>query len=147
MYTVEKVFCFEYAHRLHLMEGNHPCKSIHGHSGKAVITITSDKLTQPGMVIDFKELKFVKNWLNNNWDHTCICAVTDSKLQFLLEQMETKVYVMPPEYDQVTSENLAHLLHTKIVGIIKSTSLRHSSLTVAIRETENNIAKYSGLIC
>ena len=59
MYRVTKEIWFCYGHRL--LNYNGKCANLHGHNGKAVITIETAQLDSLGMVIDFTDIK--KIWL------------------------------------------------------------------------------------
>ena len=67
MYRVTRQIDFCYGHRLLNYEGK--CKHLHGHNGRALITIEAPKLDIRGMVIDFSEIKQVVNtWIDDNLD-------------------------------------------------------------------------------
>jgi len=70
MYMIRKEFSFASAHQLnHLPEG-HPCRNLHGHTYKAVVELRSNELDkETQMVLDFRELKFVQNTFDKNYDH------------------------------------------------------------------------------
>ncbi len=71
MFRVTREIDFCYGHRLLNYDGK--CKYLHGHNGRAVITIESDKLDARGMVIDFSDIKrVVSNWIDENLDHRMI---------------------------------------------------------------------------
>ena len=55
MYKVTRELNFCYGHRL--LEYAGKCKHLHGHNGKALITLSSSKLDDLGMVMDFTKLK------------------------------------------------------------------------------------------
>ena len=50
-YRVAKEIAFCYGHRLLDYAGK--CRHLHGHNGRAVITLESDRLDALGMVVDF----------------------------------------------------------------------------------------------
>ena len=60
MFSVTREISFCYGHRL--LNYNGKCKHLHGHNGKAVITLEAPTLDQLGMVMDFTQLKRVVNW-------------------------------------------------------------------------------------
>ncbi len=57
----------------HCLRG-HPgrCAQLHGHNYKVVVTVTSERLNQQGMVVDFAELKRVCLELIDPLDHTLL---------------------------------------------------------------------------
>src|SRR5687768_3779941 len=71
MFRVTRQIDFCYGHRLLNYEGK--CKYLHGHNGRAIITIESGQLDQRGMVLDFSDIKrVVSGWIDENLDHRMI---------------------------------------------------------------------------
>src|SRR6516162_9833016 len=87
MYRVTREIRFCYGHRLLNYDGK--CKHLHGHNGRAVITIESDRLDKLGMVMDFSRIKTVMHdWLDRTLDHRMILHRDDPVLPFLQEHGE-----------------------------------------------------------
>ena len=73
MFRVTREIDFCYGHRLLDYDGK--CKYLHGHNGRAVITIESATLDQRGMVRDFSDVKaVVQGWIDENLDHRMILS-------------------------------------------------------------------------
>jgi 6-pyruvoyl-tetrahydropterin synthase len=53
MYTVSKEVIIHAAHRLPAMPDGHPCKNLHGHSYRFVVTLATGTLDKEGMTLDF----------------------------------------------------------------------------------------------
>ena len=71
MFRVTRQIDFCYGHRLLNYDGK--CKYLHGHNGRAIITIESEKLDERGMVLDFSDIKrVVSGWIDENLDHRMI---------------------------------------------------------------------------
>src|SRR5665647_3175775 len=105
---ITKEFHFEMAHALWNYDG--PCRNVHGHSYRLLVTLTGTPVDKPGdpkngMVIDFTDLKnIVKKEIVSVFDH----AVVVSR-QFDKEKMEmfTKMFGNTVLVDyQPTCENL-----------------------------------------
>ena len=63
MYQVSREIDFCYGHRLLNYEGK--CRWLHGHNGRALVTLEHQKLNHCGMVIDFTEIKqYVSTWID-----------------------------------------------------------------------------------
>ena len=63
MFRVTKEIHFCYGHRLLNYAGK--CRHLHGHNGRAVITLEADALDELGMVLDFSRLKrVVGGWID-----------------------------------------------------------------------------------
>lgn len=82
MYTVTKELEFCCAHRLVGHKGG--CRRVHGHNYIVKITLRSSHLDQLGMVKDFKEVKVIQKWLDDNWDHKLLFFDEDPLLESLL---------------------------------------------------------------
>ena len=105
MYKVMKTVSFCYGHRLLNYQGK--CQYLHGHNADAVITLESESLDARGMVADFTDIKsVVKEWLDNELDHTLLLSREDPLLP-LLEAAGERVFVMD---DNPTAENIARLI-------------------------------------
>lgn len=80
---IMKSFSFCYGHRIWNQELTDNqicrCRYSHGHSGKIDIVL-SRPVTQRGMVIDFNELKCIKQFIDLNLDHRFLIDVNDPLL-------------------------------------------------------------------
>src|SRR4026208_442222 len=92
MFRVTKEIYFCYGHRLLNYEGK--CRNLHGHNGKAVITIESESLDKLGMVMDFGDIKkAISTWIDTTLDHRMLLHKDDPLVPILL-QMNEPVCVM-----------------------------------------------------
>ena len=62
MYRVTREIRFCYGHRLLHYDGK--CRHLHGHNGRAVISVQADSLDKLGMVVDFSRIKRVDEYLD-----------------------------------------------------------------------------------
>lgn len=69
MYTISKEFAFSASHALTHLPATHPCHNLHGHNYRLKINLASETLNQNGFVVDYRELGFVKEWVDRNLDH------------------------------------------------------------------------------
>lgn len=120
MYTVSIKSHFNSAHRLKDYQGK--CENLHGHNWMVEVTVESQELNSPGMVIDFSELKDKVNSFLNSFDHTYLNE---------LEEFET----LNP-----TSENITFLIFQKTARLINDSRIKVKRVTVW--ETENNKTSY-----
>jgi 6-pyruvoyltetrahydropterin/6-carboxytetrahydropterin synthase len=105
MFHVTRELRFCYGHRLLGYDGK--CRHLHGHNGRAVITLAAAQLDPLGMVVDFARLKrAVDGWINDHLDHKMLLHKDDPALPLLRQQGEP-VYVLD---DNPTAENIARLL-------------------------------------
>ena len=85
MFQVTKEIRFCYGHRLLKYEGK--CRHLHGHNGRAVITLQAAGLDGLGMVMDFSQIKrVVGGWIDANLDHRMILHRDDPALPHLQAQ-------------------------------------------------------------
>src|SRR5947209_11046488 len=106
MFQVTKEIRFCYGHRLLNYEGK--CRYLHGHNGRAVITLAAPTLDALGMVVDFARIKRVVGaWIDAHLDHRMILHRDDPVLPVLNQQGEP-VFLMDVN---PTAENIAKLIY------------------------------------
>jgi len=111
MFSVSREIDFCYGHRLLDYQGK--CRHLHGHNGKAVITIEASGLDQRGMVLDFAEIKrVVHRWIDENLDHRMILRRDDPVVAALKEAGEPMCLLE----GNPTAENIAKLIFDFAVG-------------------------------
>jgi 6-pyruvoyltetrahydropterin/6-carboxytetrahydropterin synthase len=131
MYSVTREITFCYGHRL--LDYNGKCRHLHGHNGRAVITLASDQLDRLGMVVDFSDLKrVVGGWIDDTLDHKMLLHRDDPVLPYLREQGEP-VYVMEVN---PTAENIARMIGEFAL------SKGFAVVEVSLWETDNCCATY-----
>jgi len=105
MFRVSREIDFCYGHRLLNYDGK--CKYLHGHNGRAIITIESAALDERGMVLDFSDIKrVVSTWIDEQLDHRMLLHKTDPVVP-LLEKMGEPLFLMDAN---PTAENIARLI-------------------------------------
>ena len=133
MYRVTREFDFCYGHRLLNYEGK--CRHLHGHNGRAVITLQASDLDSRGMLVDFTEIKqTVQLWVDENLDHNLLLCRDDPILPVLQARGE-RVFVMD---ENPTAENIARLIFDQA----RSAGL--PVLEVRLWETDRCHAAYHG---
>jgi 6-pyruvoyltetrahydropterin/6-carboxytetrahydropterin synthase len=110
MYRVTRELSFCYGHRLLNYDGK--CRYLHGHNGRAVITLASPRLDELGMVMDFTRLKnVVGGWIDEALDHKMLLHKDDPLLPILRQHGEP-VYILDVN---PTAENIARLIFDRAV--------------------------------
>ena len=105
MFRVSREIDFCYGHRLLNYAGK--CKYLHGHNGRAIITIESATLDERGMVLDFSDIKnVVSAWIDDKLDHRMLLQKTDPAVP-ILQQMGEPLFLMD---ENPTAENIARLI-------------------------------------
>jgi 6-pyruvoyltetrahydropterin/6-carboxytetrahydropterin synthase len=139
MYSVTKTFEFEASHKL-ILNYESPCSNIHGHSYKVTVELFGEDLDNNGMVIDFTELKYVKNWVMDNWDHALIVSETDPDFKTLNQLDYTKVY--PFKSNNVTAELMARQLFDIVYNNIRPRVKNLKHINIEVWETSSNRARF-----
>ena len=132
MYRVTREIEFCYGHRLLNYDGK--CRHLHGHNGRAVITLQGSGLDRCGMLVDFGEIKQkVQRWIDENLDHNLLLCRDDPLLPVLRERGE-RVFAMDCN---PTAENIARLIFERA----KESGL--PVVEVVLWETEHCCSTYS----
>jgi 6-pyruvoyltetrahydropterin/6-carboxytetrahydropterin synthase len=106
MYRVTCQIDFCYGHRLLNYEGK--CRHLHGHNGRAVISLEADSLDPRGMVLDFSDIKReVGDWIDRTLDHRMILHEHDPVVP-VLREMGEPLHVIP---SNPTAETIARLIY------------------------------------
>src|SRR5207247_845614 len=106
MFRVTKEIRFCYGHRLLNYDGK--CRHLHGHNGRAVITLATPTLDPLGMVADFSHIKrVIGGWIDSHLDHRMVLHKDDPVLPALKQQGEP-VFLLDVN---PTAENIAKAIH------------------------------------
>jgi 6-pyruvoyltetrahydropterin/6-carboxytetrahydropterin synthase len=131
MYQVSRELRFCYGHRLLNYDGK--CRFLHGHNGRAVITLAAAHLDALGMVLDFSHIKrVVGGWIDAHLDHRMLLHKDDPMLPHLKAQGEP-VYLLDVN---PTAENIAKLIYDY------AASQGFPVVEVRLWETEDAFAVY-----
>ncbi len=122
MYEVTIETHFSAAHRLRQYDGE--CERLHGHNWKVKISVTSEKLDELGMVMDFRELKEKTSVVMDGFDH------------WYLNEVPPFTELNP------TTENIAKYTFDELSKTINTDSIRVSK--VIIWESPTCCASYAG---
>lgn len=133
MFEVTRGIRFCYGHRLLNYDGK--CRHLHGHNGRAVLTLASSTLDARGMVMDFSHIKrVVSAWIDEKLDHQMILHKNDPALPWLKQQGEP-VFLMD---ENPTAENIARLIYDFAAG------QGFPVVEVQLWETDDCYATYRG---
>lgn len=103
-FVIDKSFNFAYGHRVWVQklrtdfcakgDTGTKCRFPHGHEGLVKVFVEADTLNTQAMVMDFKELGFVKDFLDTNLDHKFILDRNDPIFSTMLNgTIEPTVHV------------------------------------------------------
>jgi 6-pyruvoyltetrahydropterin/6-carboxytetrahydropterin synthase len=106
MFLVTESVDFSYGHRLLRYQGK--CAHLHGHNGRAEITVAAESLNRQAMVADFSEIsRIVRGWIDQNLDHRLLLH-RDDPLVEVLRRHDEPVFLMDCD---PTAEAIARLIH------------------------------------
>ena len=106
MFRVSREIHFCYGHRLLNYQGK--CRHLHGHNGRAIITIEASSLDDRGMVLDFSDIKRrISHWIDENLDHRMILHRDDPAVP-VLQGLGEPLYLLDAN---PTAENIARLIY------------------------------------
>ena len=129
-WTIDKTFDFCYSHRVYVQRLNADfcssddtkcaCRFIHGHQGKVHIFLEADQLDDRAMVVDFKEIGFMKDFIDGYLDHKFIIDKNDPMFYHLVEaswRLATdKPIVYVPVSVKGTSDTVGNILDLSIIS-------------------------------
>lgn len=128
-----------FAHRQHLHDGH--CSFIHGHNWSITLTFSCHEPDANGFVVDFGDLKYLKQWLQEHFDHACLINESDVEGQRLIAQHPKlfKAYLIP----NASCEGVAQHLYTIFNPmVIAHTDSRAWITQVEVEEDRKNAAVY-----
>ena len=127
-------------HRQPLHKGR--CAFIHGHNWEIKITFEANEVDENGFVVDFGELHYLADWIDENLDHACAFSASDPQRAKIEELVELNL-VKPLWIDNVSCEGLAkHLFETFAPMVASQTSCRASLVSIELHEDSRNSALY-----
>ena len=105
MFRVTKEIAFCFGHRL--MDYDGKCRQLHGHNGRALITVAGRELDRLGMIADFSAMrKHIGDWIDRTLDHKMLLFKGDPLVALLREAGEAVVAMD----EHPTTENLAKFI-------------------------------------
>ena len=116
-YRIWKEFKFSASHILNGLPEGHQCGRLHGHNYVIEVELQSDTLDEHGFVVDFGELKPIKQFIDENWDH-----------QHLNDVLMVK--------NNPTAEVMAVIIHSTFINQFPQIS------AVRVRETDTSWAQF-----
>ena len=122
---ITRIFSFEAAHALKDYDG--PCRNIHGHSYKLLVTVKGAVDPETGFLMDFKELKrIINDTLIRLYDHHLMLNEGDDMVKKNISDVVENLVLLP---FNPSSENLVISFSELIINTLpKNVSLHHLKL-------------------
>jgi 6-pyruvoyltetrahydropterin/6-carboxytetrahydropterin synthase len=124
-YIITKEFRFEAAHRL-LRNYTGKCTNNHGHSWLVRLHIEGSSLDDKDMLIDFQEVKRLKQWIDDNLDHASLLWEEDPMLEYI-RQSGQRYYITKKN---PTSEHIAEIILEQAVKMFSNDRLKVACVEV-----------------
>ena len=141
-FTSSKTFRgFPCAHRRWRHEGH--CAHVHGYDRTFIIWFAAHERTENGFVMDFGQLKPVKNWLEQHFDHTLLLDEDDPLLPEF-RALEAAGACTLITFDDVGMEGTAQFVYRWVDAWVRGeTEGRVWVTSVEVCENEKNSARFS----
>ena len=140
MLTCQKTYRdIPFAHRQHLHAGH--CALIHGHNWAITLTFACRETDPNGFVVDFGDLKYLKEWIETHLDHACLFNEDDPEREALLQAHSSlfKTYLLP----NCSSEGIAQHLHGIFDPMVRQHTKERAWITaVEVEEDSRNSARF-----
>jgi 6-pyruvoyltetrahydropterin/6-carboxytetrahydropterin synthase len=143
-WEIDKEFHFEMGHRVWAQKLNHvelsistdcACKHLHGHSYSIKVFLGSDTLDHSEMVTDFKNLNFMKQFVDDVLDHKFMIDINDPNFKLITGNEWSKAKHPFANFTNLGSYNW--------VGLTEGEQLHYNSFVlVDFVPTSENICKY-----
>ena len=129
-----------FAHRQWMHSGH--CSKIHGHNWTIEIVFQCKSLDSNGFVVDFGELHYLADWIDEHLDHATVVASDDprlAELQTLADSGLLKITIV----ENASCEGIAkHLFDTFDPMVRENTEGRARLVAVELHEDSRNAALY-----
>jgi len=105
-----------FAHR----QWKHPghCSQIHGHNFTFVFEFWSYSKDRVGFTVDFGKLKWLKKWIDERFDHTCVLCEDDPLLEEFKKMGDGKAFNIT-EVPDASCEGIAKYLFDNVSILLK----------------------------
>ena len=142
-FTISKEFHFCASHELtHLVEEqpDHKCARLHGHNYVVRVFITGEELNMDSFVLDYGELKWFGDLIDEKFDHRCLNNSNPNPPERNKPVFEYSV--------DTTAENLAKYFHGVVTSWIDSHPMSYADYircsAVEVQETPKTCSRYEG---
>jgi len=121
------------------------CKFLHGYALGVKLTFEADTLDQRNWVLGFGDLKPVKKWLEETFDHRTLVAEDDPDFNYFME-MHRKGLISMVAVKRVGCESFAEMIYHKTNQIVFEGLRRDGVRLVSVEVIEHgaNSAIYYG---
>lgn len=121
---------------------------IHGHNYNITFEVSTDKMNEDFMVMDFKQIKKIIHEEMDQYDHSLILKDGDALIEFYKSEYEkrdidintTRLFI----WDQApTAEYMAYYWHQIFMEKFKEAGIDVNKLAITVEETSHNSVTYT----
>jgi len=140
MVTCSKIYHdIPFAHRQHRHAGH--CALVHGHNWSFRFTFGAREVDPNGFVIDFGQVKFIRAWLDEQFDHACVFNRDDPLREVIVAAAPAAYKVRLVE--SCSCEGLAEYVFRGVDPLVRAeTGGRAFLVEVEVFEDSRNSARY-----
>jgi 6-pyruvoyltetrahydropterin/6-carboxytetrahydropterin synthase len=140
MFTCSKTYAdIPFAHRQHRHAGH--CAFVHGHNWSFTFVFGCDALDANGFVVDFGDLKYIRQWFDEHLDHACVFNDDDPLSKALLDAAPAAY--KPYFVRNCSAEGLAQHTHEVVNEMVRrKTDGRVFVVETRVAEDARNAATY-----
>lgn len=121
---------------------------VHGHNYNITFKVSTNKMNDDFMVMDFKEIKKIIHEEMDKYDHSLILKEGDALIKFYKKEYKkrgvdintTRLYIWP---EAPTAEYMAYLWYRTFMLRFKEAGLQVDKLSVTVEETSKNSVEYT----
>ena len=118
------------------------CSRLHGHSWIITLTFGADQPDEHGFIVDFGELHYIADWIDENLDHATVISADDPRmdeLKALDESSLLKIHLV----ENASCEGIAkHLFQVFSPMVSDATNGRAHLFSLELHEDSRNSARY-----
>ena len=119
------------------------CARLHGHSWTITLTFEAENLDSNGFVIDFGDLHFIEDWIDENLDHGILLCSDDPEKEKLL-QLASDGLLQITWVESASCEGIARFLYETFQPMVDAqTKGRAWIKSVHLKEDSKNAADYT----
>ena len=121
---------------------------IHGHNYNITFEVSTDKMNEDFMVMDFKQIKKIIHEEMDQYDHSLILKAGDALIEFYKSEYEkrnidinkTRLFI----WDQApTAEYMAYYWYQIFMKKFKEAGIDVTKLSITVEETSHNSVTYT----
>lgn len=130
-----------FAHR----QAHHPghCSKIHGHNWSVTIEFQASELDENGFVVDFGNLKYLKEFIDNHLDHACLLSKEDAQAKELAESPFKELFHIC-WVDNASCEGIAVYLFKEFSRLLEENEGKRVSIrSIKLQEDDKNHVRYT----